>query len=115
MQTNINIGKYFLSLISKHFKDDNLQREIIDKNHVKTRYSCSNNISKVIDNHNKKLKNKLDWNNNDNLKHACNCKIQNKCPLGNKCNLDDMVYQANISAKENDNNDKAYRGMAYLN
>ena len=61
-----------------------------------------------------KLINKLDWNNNDNLKHSCNWKIKNECPLENKCNLDNIVYQANISAKENDN-DKAYIGMASLN
>ena len=30
--------------------------------------------------------NKLDWNNKDNLKHICNCKIQNECPIENECN-----------------------------
>ena len=74
--SNINIGKYYLGLINKHFKDDNLRRKIINKNNVKTSYSCSNNISNIIDNHNKKLINKLDSNNNDNLKHSCNCKIK---------------------------------------
>ena len=82
-----------------------------NKNNIKNSYSCPNNIYKIIDNHNKKLINNLDWKNNDNLKHACNCKVQNDCPLGNKCNLDNIVYQANISARENDNNDKVYRGM----
>ena len=72
-----NIGKYFLGLINKHFKDDNLLRKIIDKENVKIGYSCTNNISKIIDNHNKILINKLDWNNNDNLKHSCNCNKMN--------------------------------------
>ncbi len=49
-------------------------------------------------------------NNNDNLKHLCNCKIKNECPLGNKCNLNDIIYQANIATKENDTNEKAYIG-----
>ena len=78
---------------------------------MKISYSCT----KIIDNHNKKLINKLDWNNNDNLKQSCNCKIKNDCPLGNKCNLDNIIYQTNISTKENDNNDKAYIGMTSLN
>ena len=52
-------------------------------------------------------------NNNDNLKHSCNCKIKNECPLGNKCNLDIIIYQTNISTKENDN--KTYIGMIRLN
>ena len=76
--SNINIGKYFLSLISKHFKDDNSLRKIINKNNIKISYFCTNNISKITDNHNKKLINKLDWNNNDNLKHSCNCNIKNE-------------------------------------
>ena len=74
--SNINIGKYFLGLIKKHFKDDNPFRKIIDKNNIKISYSCTNNISKIIDCHNKKLINKLDWNNNNNLKYSCNYKIK---------------------------------------
>ena len=41
--------------------------------------------------------------------------MKNKCPLGNKCNLDNIIYQANISAKENNNNDKSYIGMTNFN
>ena len=82
--SNINIEKYFLSLINKHFKADKPLRKIIDKNNVKISNSCTDNISKIIENHNKKLINKLDWNNNDNLTHSCNCKIKNECPFGNK-------------------------------
>ena len=112
---NINIGKYFLGLMSKHFKDNDSLRKIINKNNVKISYSCIDNTSKIIDNGNKKLINKPDWNNHDNLKHSCNCKIKNECSLGNKCNLDNIIYQANILGKENDNNDKAYIGMTSLN
>ena len=53
----------------------------------------------------------MDRNNNDSLKLAYNCKIENECRLGHKCNLDSIVYQVNISAKENDNSDKAYIGI----
>ena len=81
--SNINIGKYFLDLINKHFEDDNSHRKIINKNNVKISYSCTNNISKIIDNHNNKFINKLDRNNNDNLKHSYNCKIKIECPQGN--------------------------------
>ena len=47
-----------------------------NKNNVKISYSCGNNIPKIIVNHTKKLINKLDWNNIDNLKHSRNCKIK---------------------------------------
>ena len=50
--------------------------KIIKKNNVKISYSCTNDISKITDNHSKKLMNKLNWNNNDNLKHLCNFKIK---------------------------------------
>ena len=43
----IKIGKYFLGLMNKHFKDDNPLGKIINKNHVKISYSCTNNISKI--------------------------------------------------------------------
>ena len=57
---HMNIGKNFLVLISKHFKDDNPHRKIINKNDKKKiSYSCTNNFYKIIDNH-KKLINKLD-------------------------------------------------------
>ena len=59
--------------------------------------------------------NKLDWNNNDNLKHSCNCKIENECPLRNKCKINNIINQANISTKENDTNYKAYIGITSLN
>ena len=79
--SDINKGKYFLGLINKHFKGDNSQRKLINnnKNNVKVSYSCTNNMFKIIDNH-KKLINKMDWNNNDNLKHSCNCKIKKWMP-----------------------------------
>ena len=113
--SNNNIGKYFLGLINKPFKDDNLLRKIINKNNVEISYSCTNNISKIIDNHNKKLINKLDWNNNDNLKHSRNCKMENECPLENKCNLDNILSQANISTNEKHTNGKACIDMTSLN
>ena len=90
-------------------------RKIINKNNVKISYSCTNNISKIIDNHNKKLINKLDCNNNDNSKQSCNCKMKNDCQLVNKYNLDNIIYQANISTKKNDAKEKAYIGMTSLN
>ena len=74
--SNINIGKYFQGLISKHFKYDNPLRKISDRNNVKISYSCTNNISKIIDNHSEKLINKLNWNNNGNLRHSGNYKIK---------------------------------------
>ena len=59
--SNIDIGKYFLDLLNKHFKDYNHLRKIIDKNKVKFSYSCTNNISKIIDNQQINKQAKLEW------------------------------------------------------
>ena len=58
--SNIIIGRYFLDLISKHFKDDNLSRKITNKNTVIMSYSCTNSMSKMIGTHSNKLITKLD-------------------------------------------------------
>ena len=53
--TNINIGKYFLNLIDKHFPKNNSLSIIFNRNTLKISHSCTNNIPKIIINHNKKL------------------------------------------------------------
>ena len=52
---------------------------MINENNVKINYFCTDNISKKIDNHNKKLINKWVWNNNDNSKQSCIYKIKDEC------------------------------------
>ncbi len=41
------------SRFDKHFKDDNALRKIINKNNVKMSCSCTDDMSKIIDNYNK--------------------------------------------------------------
>ena len=36
------------------------------------------------------------------------------CPLENKCNVENMVYQANISTREGKINNKTYIGISLL-
>ena len=54
-RSNIKIGKYFLRLISRYFRDENHLGKMINKNNVKISCSCTKNISNIIDNHNKTL------------------------------------------------------------
>ena len=49
---NINVGKYFLKLIDKHFKQDNILHKIFNRKTLKISYSCTKNISQIINNHN---------------------------------------------------------------
>ena len=41
---SINVGKYFLKLIDKHFKHDNILHKIFNRKTLKIRYSCTKNI-----------------------------------------------------------------------
>ena len=82
--------------------------KIINRNNVKNNYSCTNDISKIIFNHNNKLIEKLDENNNNISKQYCNGKIKKKCdhPVGNNYNPNNIIYQTIISTKEADSNKK---------
>ena len=38
---SINVGKYFLKLIDKHFKHDNILHKIFNRKTLKISYSCT--------------------------------------------------------------------------
>ena len=66
---NINVGKYFLRLIDKHFKQDNILHKIFNRKTLKISYSCTKDISQIINSHNKELIHKFhnQLNNNNNI------------------------------------------------
>ena len=118
---NIDVGKYFLRLIDKHFKQDNVLHKIFNRKTLKISYSCTKNISQIINSHNNELINKFrnrvnnNNNNNNNKKTECNCKSRSDCPMDGLCNSDNVVYQAIIYPKENINDKKYYIGVSSTN
>ena len=52
---SINEGKYFLKLIDKHFKHDNMLHKIFNRKTLKNCYSGTKNIFQIINNHNKEI------------------------------------------------------------
>ena len=50
------------------------------------------NFGQIISGHNKKILNKTVPD-----KKTCNCKIQNDCPVQNKCLEKDVIYQASVT------------------
>ena len=56
---NIDVGKYFLRLIDKHFKQGNILHKIFNRKTLKISYSCTKNISQIINSHNNELINKF--------------------------------------------------------
>ena len=47
----VNVGKYFLRLTDKHFKPDNILHYIFNRKILKISYSCTRNISQIINSH----------------------------------------------------------------
>ena len=115
--TNINIGKYILKLVDKHFKHGNKLHKIFNRKTLKISYSCTKNIFQIINSHNKNIskdfqdqinnRNNNDNNNNNNnnnnnsIKKECNCKSRDNCSMNGLCNLNNVIYQAIIYPKEN--------------
>ena len=56
---NINVGKYFLHLLDKHFNGDNPLSRIFNRNTVKISNSCTKNMYSILSNHNRRLLNEL--------------------------------------------------------
>ena len=97
---NINIGKYFLHLLDKHFNRDNPLSRIFNRNTVKISYSCTKNMYNILSNHNKRLLNELITRDRNPDTGYCNCRNKEECPLGGCCNLRNVIYQACISPME---------------
>ena len=86
---------------------------------MKISYSCTKNISQIINSHNNELinkfRNRVNNNNINSKKIECNCKSRSDCPMNGLCNLDDVVYQAIIYPKEDINDKKYYIGISSTN
>ena len=89
---NINIGKYFLHLLDKHFNRDNPLSRIFNRNTMKISYSCTKNMYNIQSNHNKRLLNELITRDRNPDVESCNCRNKEECPWGGRCNLRNAVY-----------------------
>ena len=89
------IARTFIKLVEKHFSGSPWLKKLFNKNNLKVSYSCTSNISNIINNHNKRL---LDKEQNKNKKEpACNCRSQ-ICPVQGKCLQTDVVYEAVVKS-----------------
>ena len=108
---SINVGKYFLKLIDKHFKHDKILHKIFNRKTLKISFSCTKNIFQIINDHNKEIikefQDQTNNNNNNSKQNECNCKTMNGL-----CNLNNVVYQGIIYPKENIMDKKTYIGIS---
>ena len=108
-----NVARDFLKLIDKHFPKTSPLHKIFNRNTIKVSYSCMNNVKSVISRHNKRVLRETkseETTNDNNIEKLCNCRNVNECPLNNMCLTKDLVYQAEVKTKDN-NDIKTYIGM----
>ena len=64
---------------------------------MKLSYSCNQNISAIISSHNKKL---LSFRLNQAPVKSCSCSPNAVCPLGEKCLVEEIVYEAKVVSSD---------------
>ena len=100
------IGQKFLKLLDKHFPPGSPLHPLLNRKKVKLSYRCLPNIKAHIAKHNSKLLKERDENGNS---EKCICRDPAKCPLPQKCSIDNVVYQATVKAQGCE--DKKYVGL----
>ena len=92
-----NVGKIFLTLISKHFPSTHKYHKIFNRYNVKVSYCCGENMEDTIRRHNNKILNE------GTLKRTkpCNCSKDKDgpCPLNGECRASSIVYEATVKTE----------------
>ena len=88
-----NVAKSFLSLIDKHFPPQHKLHKIFNRNKIKVSYSCTENVKKIIQAHNKKV-----TTTETSIVPPCNCRNKNSCQLNGQCRTTNVVYQCEVTA-----------------
>ena len=100
-----NVAKNFLQLIDKHFPRTHKMHKIFNRNTIKVSYSCTENISRIIKAHNKRVSSK-----SHEQTSSCNCRNKNECPMDGKCQITNAIYKCNVVSPSHP--EKVYIGLA---
>ena len=90
-----NVAQLFLRLLDKHFPKSHLLHKIFNRITIKVSYSCRNNVSQIIKQHNRNVSNKKEKETN-----PCNCRNKNDCPLNGNCKVQSVIYKCTVSATQ---------------
>ena len=90
-----NVAKLFFRLLDKHFPKSHLLHKIFNRNTIKVSYSCMNNVSQIVKQHNRNVSNKKEKQTN-----PCNCRNKNKNPLNANCKVQNVIYKRTVSATQ---------------
>ena len=96
-QLTTKLGQEFLSLIDKHFPITNPLHKIFNRRTIKLSFSCSKNMATIIQDHNKKILSEKP----QTKQKLCNCRDKPNCPVQNKCQEENVIYKATVTADEN--------------
>ena len=100
MQVETNIGKNFLTLISKHFPAHHKYHKIFNKNTIKLSYSCTPDVKSAISRHNKKILSSSEA--HAESARMCNCRQPANCPMVGCCLEKSIIYKATVKTTEGD-------------
>ena len=102
-----DIGKKFFTLLDHHFRPHHRLHKIINRNNVKLSYSCTPNVSRIIQSSNKRI---LQQNENSaEYPKTCNCRSKSEpCPLNGQCLTSSVIYEATLKT---DNMAHTYIGL----
>ena len=86
----------FLHLVDKHFPRSTKLHKLFNRNTIKVSYSCTDNMAKIIKNHNKKVTSK-----DTPMSPKCNCREKETCPLNGNCQATSVIYEAKVKTATN--------------
>ena len=106
-----NITKLFSSIITRAFpRNHDYLNKLFNQRNLRLSYCTTPNLDCIVARHNKRImKNYEDM-------HAppqrlCNCRDKNKCPFGNRCLTESIVYRADVTATGPVQESKFYLGL----
>ena len=85
------IGKLFLKLVKKHFSKKSPLHKILSHRTLKLSYSCLPNVKSAITGNNRRVLKGM-----DDPTTLCNCQRSRTCPVDRKCQLEKVVYKAEV-------------------
>ena len=100
------VGKYVLSLLDKHFPPHNKFHKTFNRNTVKITYSYLSNMKTIINSHNHKVTNPKTITKD----RTCNCVDKAKCPLSQKCLVNNIIYKTVSTSTNPHYKEKIYFG-----
>ena len=108
MNVATNVGCFSLNLINKHFPPHHKFSKIFNRNNMKISYSCMLSMKSKINIHNKKVTKAK----SSAQARTCNYINKSKCPLNNKCLINNVLYKANVTSTSENYRNKIYNGIS---